>query len=673
MSLKNYVFKLIAGTSLVAIIVFSLFSYQHFMSAGEIINTDRKESIVKLVQAHIENKKQLLWQSSKLLRKNNDLASNYLLSVETNDMSILEDSLLQIKRDLRLSHLSIKQSNKAKKQASYKVNKDTNEILHQSELKLFGDTVGYLILGVKIKDAGLMDIMRTTSSRINFGYKENINSANELIFVHEVLLGVSIRLEESPITAANINNLIVLILAGSFILFLFGVIILVGVQRGFINKIEELTVAFDRGAREVQDGVVPEKLYFESDKLFKEVNVIYSSYNHFIESLMNFKDTLNKQSKRAAMADMARQVAHDIRSPLSALEVGLELSELKNRDAEDLLSSAVKRIRNIANSLLETNKGRALREPINLEDDVFVVGSEFDNSNQKVKSNHIMISSIIESIMSEKELQYHYDKNIDFEWNNDSNHYGKFINFSPIKMKRILSNLINNSVESIEHKGTVKVKLEYKDSKIKIIIEDDGVGIPKSMMKRIILEGKSYKKPKGSGLGISYARKIMKEVGGKFRIYSKHGEGTRVELTVLEGRPPQWFVENIELKDKIIIIDDDPSVHKAWRARLSLLFGEEIHESIVHAYSPVDLKVKLNDIEQGESNIIYLMDYDFGNKFENGLETISRLGIFENTILVTNNVDDDAMRRKLRNLKVSLLPKSMLRKIPLSRETKLCQ
>ncbi|MFA8435101.1 MAG: PAS domain-containing sensor histidine kinase [Marinifilaceae bacterium] len=98
-------------------------------------------------------------------------------------------------------------------------------------------------------------------------------------------------------------------------------------------------------------------------------------------------------------------------------------------------------------------------------------------------------------------------------------------------LMQVLLNLVQNAQHAISHQGTIKLKATRNAMGLsQIIIEDNGAGIKEEDMKNIFVPFFTTRE-KGSGIGLSIARQIMRLHYGKIRIESVYGVGTKVELS----------------------------------------------------------------------------------------------------------------------------------------------
>lgn len=211
------------------------------------------------------------------------------------------------------------------------------------------------------------------------------------------------------------------------------------------------------------------------------------------------------------LVDLSKRVAHDIRSPMSVLN--MISMKLKQQDPEvsELVGQVNARIQSIASELLEDVNQRKVT-----------------NGNEK---NSLMESQVL-SVIKESELKfsltpsYHnFSKQTDWQLNADSQN-----------LLRILSNLLNNACESLDKpEKMVGVSLSKKENFLQFEIIDNGCGIEENKISSLWIEGPkdNLKKPKKShGVALPQARQYIESLGGSIHIVSIAGEGTRVHIKV---------------------------------------------------------------------------------------------------------------------------------------------
>jgi signal transduction histidine kinase len=235
------------------------------------------------------------------------------------------------------------------------------------------------------------------------------------------------------------------------------------------------------------------------------------------------KDFDDRQQK--LLVEISRQVAHDIRSPLSALNMVAGVLDEVSEDKRSLIRSSISRINEIANDLLSKGKSQRIEH--------------FEGSDERLIDNLncnrqlVSLPDLIDSLISEKKMQYISYSGIKIVSNFDRNL--KFcISADQKEFSRLLSNLINNSVEAItDSVGEVSVDIRlYKDT-FQLTVSDNGKGIPSQVLAKLGDRGITFGKEgsdSGSGLGIYHAKKYVESIGGKFVVLSQVDVGTQVNI-----------------------------------------------------------------------------------------------------------------------------------------------
>jgi hypothetical protein len=124
--------------------------------------------------------------------------------------------------------------------------------------------------------------------------------------------------------------------------------------------------------------------------------------------------------------------------------------------------------------------------------------------------------------------------------------------------------------------------------------------------------------------------------------------------TLARAKAPDWFADEIQLPKNctLVILDDDPSIHRLWAMRLKDLPCSPVHlrdpEGAVEWY-------RSNWVEG--SNIFWLCDHDLGVDARSGLETIEFLGVQDDALLVTSRFEDPEVQARVIRQGVRILPK----------------
>lgn len=390
----------------------------------------------------------------------------------------------------------------------------------------------------------------------------------------------------------------------------------------------------------------------------RELHLLFASTEAMIHRIQEVQDQLLDSAVQQAMAKTASQVAHDIRSPLAALETATrEISHLPE-EKRIMIRSATGRIRDIANQLLTEHRKNAAAARGQVEDP--------DETGSAL--SHELLSSLIEPLISEKRLQFRSRIGIEIESQLDTTSYGLFARIHPVEFKRVLSNLINNSVEAMEEKGMVAVSLRAKDGQVLIRIQDNGKGIPAELLEQLGQKGVSHGKSGGSGLGLYHARTCVESWGGKLDINSKSGEGAAITLALPQAQAPHWFVSTLSLppNSALVVLDDDSSIHQIWQGRFDSMRIKDKNITVHHFSTPVELRQFVKEEECEAKGALFLTDYELLGFEETGLSLVEELALGKQSILVTSRFEERHILCECQRLGVRMIPKGLAGFVPMA-------
>lgn len=366
-----------------------------------------------------------------------------------------------------------------------------------------------------------------------------------------------------------------------------------------------------------------------------------------ILSLISKAKEYERQQAKVRIGEVVIRVAHDIRSPLTILNIMLSSTVALPEESRILVRNVLNRVNDIANNLLAQHR---YRSPQDLAD-------EQDTFPE-------LIYTIVDSMMSEKRLQYR-NRDIDFEFYVDEKSYGHFARISALDFKRVLSNLINNSVEAIEKRGRIDVHVYPFSSYICIAINDNGVGISEELEAKISNEGFSSGKPAGNGIGLASSKRLIMSWKGDFFLKSKVGEGTKICISLPTVKSPDWFLSRIELEkeQEVVVLDDDQFIHDVWNTRFLNEKIGMLPEKIKHFYKA---DVLIEAYPTLSPDAFFLVDYELQGSTLTGLDVIRKLFLGSRAALVTSRDDEPELRAQCQTLGIRLLPKAFANYVPLS-------
>ncbi len=246
----------------------------------------------------------------------------------------------------------------------------------------------------------------------------------------------------------------------------------------------------------------------------KETPIYLAEFSYLREKINFHMDAAEVNAETRASGELARQVKHDIRSPLAALNNTIK-SLVLPADKKALIQSAITRINDIANDL---NRSKS------------IVLSE-DNENQQTEIKN-RVSEIVFAAVEEKKIQYRDRVGLAFDLRISSEAQNLTCAMDSKELNRILSNVLDNSAEAIESDGLIRVELFGDAESVRLFIVDTGVGVPPDLIPTLGAKGKTFGKENGSGLGLYHAINTLEGVGGRLTINSDGISGTCVEILI---------------------------------------------------------------------------------------------------------------------------------------------
>jgi PAS domain S-box-containing protein len=251
-------------------------------------------------------------------------------------------------------------------------------------------------------------------------------------------------------------------------------------------------------------------------------SIIYDEKGNEIASIGIFKDlrerlrierelremqqALLQSEKLAAMGKLTSQIAHELNNPIYGIMNTLELlkteipPESKRRRILELSLSETQRLAEMLRNMLSFSKP------------------------EEEKRRPIKINELIEGILlvTEKQMK---ESNIKVETYFDEGIPD--VMASTNQMRQVMLNLIKNAKEAMPKGGILTVRTTREDSKVLILIQDTGIGIPEEVRDKIFEAFFTTKqKVKGVGLGLSVCYGIIKDHGGEIKVESEVDKGT---------------------------------------------------------------------------------------------------------------------------------------------------
>lgn len=240
-----------------------------------------------------------------------------------------------------------------------------------------------------------------------------------------------------------------------------------------------------------------------------EIGLMVSEYNRMVENLETSRIQLARTQKESAWREMAQQVAHEIKNPLTPMKLILQQMELAFREDVDRQKS----IQTLLNQVEILNQ----------------IASSFSTF-AKMPSPNLERHDVV-SILKETIALYSTQSAGSVYLKTDEQ--SVFVMCDDQLFSRIFSNLILNGLQAATdgRKISVTVSLSSSDTKCVILFQDDGMGIPSEVTGQIFVPYFSTKKS-GSGLGLAIAKQGIEQCGGSISFTTEIEKGTifKIEL-----------------------------------------------------------------------------------------------------------------------------------------------
>ena len=240
-----------------------------------------------------------------------------------------------------------------------------------------------------------------------------------------------------------------------------------------------------------------------------EIGLMVGEYNKMLVKLEQSKEALSKSEKESAWREMAQQIAHEIKNPLTPMKLAIQHLQRALVDQREDLNSKI-------DKTLQT-----LLSQINNLNEIATSFSLFAKM-PVPKSEILDLTALLQSIVSL------YNNSVEALVISELDDKKYFINGDFQAMNGVFSNLIINAIQSVPSniKPIIIVKSRLEMDRIIIEIKDNGSGIPDTIKEKIFIPNFSTKYA-GSGIGLAVAKASVEHAGGKIWFETSDKFGTK--------------------------------------------------------------------------------------------------------------------------------------------------
>ena len=291
-----------------------------------------------------------------------------------------------------------------------------------------------------------------------------------------------------------------------FLLLFIGAVVLAYLLSTYITK---SIASISSKIKGVEIGENNERLSWENND---EIGVLVNAYNEMLNKLELSKEKLAQTHRQIAWREMAKQVAHEIKNPLTPMKLSVQhLGRALNISKEE-------------NHVILKDFQEKMLQQIHL---LTEIADEFSNYAElpKGKMKEVDLIEIINKIINLFKHESHVTFNLNFQNNSSFRVIG-----DENQLIRLFNNLIQNSLQAMDHRGDITLNLSQKENNVILSFIDSGPGILKDIQEKIF-EPKFTTKTTGKGLGLSLACQIILNHGGKITLVKDRTKGAEFKIT----------------------------------------------------------------------------------------------------------------------------------------------
>ena len=246
-----------------------------------------------------------------------------------------------------------------------------------------------------------------------------------------------------------------------------------------------------------------------------EIGSLVSEYNRMIQELSKSADLLAKSERESAWREMAKQVAHEIKNPLTPMKLSVQHLQHTWQDHAPDMDQKMERLT------------KTIIEQI---DTLSTIATEFSNFAKMPKANLEKIN--LQQIVINSIALFHDYTTVEIVFRNESSLEPKVF-ADKEQLLRVFNNLIKNAIQSIpeDKKGLIEILLQSENKQISVSIKDNGSGINEDVVDKIFVPNFTTKTG-GMGLGLAMVKNIIETANGRIWFETKNTYGTTFHVSL---------------------------------------------------------------------------------------------------------------------------------------------
>ncbi len=319
------------------------------------------------------------------------------------------------------------------------------------------------------------------------------------------------------ILAREISNLVVAVINFTLLL----IVITMSLAVFISGRLTAPLAMLGEGLASFEFGKKSEHLSYRGSD---EIGELVRQYNSMVDEIEESARKLANSEREYAWREMAKQIAHEIKNPLTPMKLNVQQLFKSWNDSEPGFE---KRLEGFTKNQIE------------YIDNLSSIASAFSAFAKMPGTNPVEVN-LLEQIQTTLELFKNTDNlNFDVSWPNESK---VFIYADKEHLNGIFSNLFKNGIQSIPQgrEGVIRVLLEVNNDKVIIAVSDNGTGIPEDLQNKLFTPNFTTKSS-GMGLGLSIVKRYVENAGGRIWFESVTDKGSTFYIEF----PLKYTVEKI--------------------------------------------------------------------------------------------------------------------------------
>jgi nitrogen fixation/metabolism regulation signal transduction histidine kinase len=282
------------------------------------------------------------------------------------------------------------------------------------------------------------------------------------------------------------------------------------------NQITRPLVVIQENLQKMQLGKHNEPIYYRRND---EIGSLVKEYNKKVDELAVSAELLARSERESAWREMAKQVAHEIKNPLTPMKLNIQhLQRAKGRGKE-------------YNEYIERVTATLIEQIDNLSN----IATEFSNFAQipNARNQVFELAGHLKKVIGLFEPDERAEINFNYKGFENIN-----VNADREQLSRAIINLVKNATQAIpeEQKGKIEISLNRREHMAVIAVSDNGLGIPVELRDKLFSPSFTTK-TSGMGLGLAIVKNIVENFSGKiwFETELEKGSTFYIEIPVYEN------------------------------------------------------------------------------------------------------------------------------------------